>query len=869
MGEVYRARDLSLNRDVAIKVLPELVANDPDKLARFTREARTLAALNHPNIAHIHGLEETTGLRALVMELVEGQDLSDLIARGPLPIADVLPIARQIADALEAAHEQGIVHRDLKPANVKVRADGTVKVLDFGLAKALGPEAGMSATAGESATFSAGPSEQGMIVGTAAYMAPEQARGRPVDKRADIWAFGVVLYEMLTGTRAFGGSGFPDVLAAVLREEIDWSKLPANTPPRLRQLLERCLAGDVKHRLRDIGEARIALSAIERGDTGITAGPPIAPSARWREPLAWSLLAIALVTAAIFLARRGNPPEPTASAVSRLSILPPTGFAAHPDSANLAISPDGRMVAFVVGRGLSAENQLWVRSLDSSNPRRIEGGDGVSQPFWSPDSTRIGFFASQKLKTVAASGGEAEIVCDALFGRGGTWNRSNVIVFAPEATGRLFRVSANGGTPAPVTELDALKQQGHRFPSFLPDGDHFLYAVVPGTDGRHTVMIGSLQDPKFNKTIGTMESAPVYAEPGWLVFTRQGVLSAQPFDAKALTLTGEPVSLGDEPGVAAGAAAYEAGRRVSASDTGSLAYYLPPVANSAVQWMDYQAKVTGQIEMPAGRYAQVDIAPDGTRAVIVRRDSATTSTLWLVDLTRGTAAPLSSGDSLNTSPVWSPDGKRIVFASDRGGYRGFYEKVVDDTAPEHEIARFDERSAEPRSWSRDGASILFDRVVPATRWNIYRMPATGRGEIVPLVTTRAIEYGPRVSPDGRWFAYLSDETGRVDVFIQPLSARGPKVHVATGPVELGWWGTKGLELLYLKRDHTLWRVSVDARSDTPQIGTPQQLGTFPAELAGMDFESTSQRLLAIVPERAGIGAITIVQSWRSALRVNP
>jgi serine/threonine protein kinase len=866
MGEVYRARDLALNRDVAIKVLPDLVASDPEKLTRFTREARTLAALNHPNIAQIHGLEDTTGVRALVMELVEGEDLSDVIARGPVRVADAVPIARQIADALEAAHEQGIVHRDLKPANVKVRPDGTVKVLDFGLAKALGPDAATVGRSGDSATLSAGPSEAGMILGTAAYMAPEQARGRPIDKRADIWAFGVVLYEMLTGARGFKGQGFTDVLAEVVRGEVDWSRLPARTPLRLRRLLERCLVVDAKHRLRDIGEARIALSGIERGEADATAAAPKASSFRWREAFAWSLALTALVTAALLIMQRTDAPERSATGASRLSILPPPGVSLHPDSANAAISPDGRMVAFVVGRDVATESQLWVRHLDSSNARRIESGDGVTLPFWSPDGTRIGFFADQKLKTVAAAGGPAEVVCAAPFGRGGTWSRSGVIVFAPEASGRLFRVSANGGTPAPVTELDA-KEQGHRFPWFLKDGDRFLYAVTPGSDGLHAIAVGSLQDPTLKTTIGSMESAPAYAEPGWLVFSRQGVVAAQPFDTKALRLTGEAVSLGDEPGVAPGPAAYDAGRRVSASDTGSLAYYLAPVADTAVQWLDQQGKAAGQVTVPAGRYAHVALAPSGTRAVLTRLDSAATSTLWLADLERGTAVPVSSVGGRNPSPIWSPDGKRIVFASDRGGYRAFYEKVVADTSPEREIVRFDERSAQPRDWSDDGGSIVFDRVAPSTRWNIYRMPAGG-GEAVPLVNTPAIEVGGRLSPDGHWIAYLSDETGRLEAFVQSLTASGPRAQFSTGGVLLGWWTNGGKEQLHLKRDQTLWRTTMDLRSGTP-IGAPQQLGTFPASLTSMDFDHTTHRFLALVPERAGVGGITVVQAWRSALRATP
>jgi serine/threonine protein kinase/Tol biopolymer transport system component len=868
MGEVYRARDTSLNRDVAIKVLPELVGKDSERLNRFTREAQALAALNHPNIAHIHGLDQSSDGGVLVMELVEGDDLSDHIARGPMPVSEAVPIARQIAEALEAAHERGIVHRDLKPANIKIRPDGTVKILDFGLAKAFEPDSGVSRPGGDSPTVTSGATEQGVILGTAAYMAPEQARGRAVDKRADIWAFGVVFYEMLTGERAFAGDGFSDVLAAVLHGEVDWQKLPAGTPPRVRQLLARCLTTDVKQRLRDIGEARIALSAVEGGESETPGTKGATRPSRWRERLAWGVAALAMVTATIVLLQRGGaagqaslPPD-----ITRLSFLPPPGYLLNPDSANLAISPDGRMVAFVVGTGVATENQLWVRHLGSPDPRRIESGDGVSLPFWSPDSTRIGFFADRKLKTVAAAGGPAEVVCTAPFGRGGTWGRANVIVFAPDANGPLHTVPASGGVSTAITTLDqSRKEMGHRFPFFLPDGDHFLYAAIPGVDDSYEISAGSLQQPSVRTRIGSMETAPVYAEPGWLLFARQGVLAAQAFDANALRLSREPVSLGDPSLPVTGPAAYEAGPRVSASSTGSLAYVLSPAVDTAVKWMDYQGRVTGSVSVPAGRYTNVAIAPDNKKAVLVRADSPSASSLWLTDLTRVSAVPLSSAGGRNVAPVWSPDSGRVVFASDRQGQQAFYEKSVTDGSVEREVARFADRTAEPRAWSNDGLWLLFNRVDPGTRWNVYRMPASGAGEALPLINGAGIEIGARESPDSRWMAYLSDETGRLDLFVRSVAPSGPKLQVSTGGVQLGWWSPDGRQLLYLKRDHTLWRVAVDLQAAPPTVATPEQMGTFPPGLVSMDLAAASQRFLALVPERAGFGAIMVVHPWRSAL----
>ena len=879
MGEVYRARDARLNRDVAIKVLREVAAGNPERQARLRREAQTLAGLNHTNIAHVHGLEENGGLSAIVMELVEGEDLSACIERGAMPVADALPIARQIADALEAAHEQGIVHRDLKPANIKIRPDGTVKVLDFGLAKALGPDAAASAAETENTpTLTAQSTRDGVILGTPAYMAPEQVRAKAIDKRADIWAFGAVLYEMLTGARAFKGESASDVLAAVVRQEIDWGCLPGDTPPRLRQLVERCLTADPRQRLRDIGEARVAIAAIERGAPDANAGAPAAaPSRRWRERLAWAAAVLGVLIAATSLALqrassagRAAASDGAATGVSRLSVLPPPGLAINRDSTNVAISPNGRMVAFVVGSDVSIENQLWVRPLESPVARRIEGGDGVSQPFWSPDSQRIGFFAAGKLKTVAASGGASEVVCDAPFGRGAAWSAANVIVFAPDANGPLFRVSASGGTPAQATTLDAARNEtGHRFPVFLPDGDHFLYAALPSVEESFEIFAGSLKDPGARIRIGAMENAPVYSAPGWLLFTRQGVLMAQHFDAATLRITGEPISLGDEPAVAPGAAAYDAGRRVSASTSGALAYYLEPAVGTNLMWMDQTGKALASVGVPAARYAAVAIAPDGNRAALVRRDSPATSSVWVVDLTRAAAVPISSGRGRDTSPVWSPDGSRVVFTSDRDGNQDFYEKIVADSSAERKIVATGTRSAVAISWTHQGPGLVFNRVDPRTKWNIYRVPVSAPQDAVPLVNGPGLEIGGWPSPDGRWLAYLSDEAGRLDLFITSFPTPGPKVQVATGGVYRPWWTADGRRLLFIKRDQTLWRVDVDLRPALPRIGEPTQLAAFPSTLVAMDVASAGERVLALVADRAGVGTVAVVQSWQAALAAKP
>ena len=862
MGEVFRARDARLGRDVAIKVLPDLDGLDPDRRLRFEREAKTLAALNHPHIAHVYGVEDG----ALVMELVDGQDLTAVIARGPMALSDVLRIARQIAEALEAAHEQGIVHRDLKPANVKVRSDGTVKVIDFGLAKPLEPL--VAGHASESTRLTP-HTERGVVLGTAAYMAPEQARGRLVDKRADIWAFGVVLYEMLTGERPFKGDSFADTVSAVLRSDVDLARLPAEAPRPLRQLVARCLQPDAKERLRDIGEARITLTALERGDNGVIADAPAVTRLRPHASLAWAITAAAVVLAAAAVASarfgwfRSATPD-SSPALARLSVLPPPGLDINPDSPNMALSPDGRLIAFVVGTGVSSENQLWVRSLESATPRQIESAAGAAMPFWSPDSTRIGFFADRKLKTVPATGGSADVLCDAPFARGGAWNTSNIIVFAPDASGPIYRVSSAGGAATPVTTLDAARHEtGHRFPSFLPDGDHFLYAALPGAESLPDVFAGSLSNANLKTRIGAMESSPVFAPPGFLLFTRQSVLVAQPFDDAALRTTGDVVALGDEPGTAPGPQAYGAGRRVSVSAAGTLAFVSANLANTSVEWRDVLGRATGRVDVRPGRYSTVAISPDGTRAVLQRLEAAGSASVWLINLTHPGGVPVVDGLPARTRAIWSPDGLAIAFTSTRDGAVQLFRKAVADPSPAQAIRRVGD-SGIPASWFRD--DILFNQIDPGLKWDIYRVPSGGRGDPIPVVHGPSIEVGGVVSPDGRWLAYRSDETGSLDLFVQAYAEAGSRQQVSTGGAQQAWWARDSRHLLFLKRDYTLWQTGVEpGPAGSIQVGASEQLASFPTTLIDLDLDPTSQRFLTLVPEQASVSSITIEQGWRAAI----
>src|SRR5262245_34123502 len=755
MGEVYRARDIRLNRDVALKVLTPAFAKDPERLARFTREAQVLAALNHTNIASIYGMEGS----ALVMELVQGEDLADIITRGPMALTDILPIAKQIADALDAAHESGIIHRDMKPGNIKVRADGTVKVLDFGLAKALGLDAGIDADPMNSPTLAVGSTRMGMILGTAAYMAPEQARGKAVDRRADIWAFGAILFEMLTGRRAFDGDDVSITLANVLKEDPNWQLLPANLPPPINRLLRRCLEKDPRRRLSAIGDARLELDEQERPSA---VAPQLTTSSR-RPSTGGATIALVAVmlTTAGYLAWPSRTGLPSAVS-SRLSILPPANERLYADSASVAISPDGTMVAFVVGAVTGAvsgsDSEIWIRTLDSMAPRRLDDAAGGQLPFWSADSRRIGFFSQGKLKIISAAGGRAETLADTPGARGGTLNASNVIVFAPDAQGPLYKVSATGGKPEPATTLDpARKEFAHRFPTFLPDGKHFLYSSLPGKDGKFEIFAGSLDD--MSRTdIGALDATPVFAEPGWLMYARQGVLAALPFDPRALKVTGEPVMLDDEPSTVLDPVnSFTAAHSVSTSATGSIAYYSAPSINTTATWYNSAGVASGTLKVPPGHYETITISPDGTRAVMSKSTSPSESSLWVVDLIRGGAAPLSSSPGRNDSPVWSPDGERVVWAADRDGPQNLFVKNVNDGAPESLLYASDTLFKGPADWSRDGRWILLSQLDRETSQNIWLLDSSGTKPATIVVGGRGTDLGGWLSPDGRWIAYTNND----------------------------------------------------------------------------------------------------------------
>lgn len=862
MGEVYRARDTKLNRDVAIKVLPELFATDNERLARFTREAQTLASLNHPNIAAIYGIENG----ALVMELVEGEDLSEHIARGPFEIPEALGIAQQVADALEAAHELGIVHRDLKPANIKVRKDGTVKVLDFGLAKAISPEASSGVSnPSNSPTLTARATQMGMIIGTAAYMSPEQARGKAVDRRADIWAFGVVLYEMLTGRRLFSGDEISDVLAAVLRQDVDLTTLPAGVPASVRRLLRRCLEKDPRKRLSSLGDARLELA--ERDDAGST----VSAAPRSRAPVLQAAIGGALVMALIAAGVwtwLGRSHVATPSDTSRLTLLPPEGLPLYPDPAEVAISPDGKWIAMVTG-DISAlsSSLLWIRSTDSLTPRLVEGAVGAHLPFWSPDSAHVGFFAAGKLNTVPAAGGRVTVVCDAPNGRGGTWSTNGTIVFAPDGAGALFKVAAGGGTPAAATALDvSASETAHRFPEFLPDGDHFIYVALPGRGGMLDAFIGSLSGAPRER-VGTFESALTYAAPGWVLFARQGGLAAQAFDASSRKLSGEVITLDDTPGGSGDPnTQWTGGKTATASATGTISYLKDPSLYTKAIWLDAAGRETGTVPLPRGSYIQISLDREGKRAALVRQTSRSESSVNLLDLERGSVVPISSGSGMNTGAIWSHDNTKVLFASDRGGPADFFIKDVTAGGAEQPFFQSASLFKTLSEWSVDGRHILFNQLDPGQFQNVYWIPATGDKKPVLVVNTVYRDVSAKLSPDGKWLAYLSDDSRTLNIFVQPFPGPGPPVVVTTKGATVIWWRRDGKQISFVNDTITeLWSVDVDGSGSTFRAGTPRMIGTLPKGLVSLSPTPDRDRFLALVPENAmALRTITLLNNWTAS-----
>ncbi len=873
MGEVWRAADTTLGREVAIKILPATFASDPERLARFEREAKVLASLSHPGIAGIYGLHEDQGLRFLAMELAHGEDLAERLQRGALPTPEAIEVARQLAEALEAAHEQGVVHRDLKPANIKLASDGRVKILDFGLAKALDPASGSAPAhdATQSPTITSLGTVAGVILGTAAYMSPEQARGKPVDKRSDIWSFGCVLYEMLTGARPFRGETISDTLAAVLAREPDFAALGPAVTGRLRELLRRCLEKDPKKRLRDIGDARIELEEAAREgrahqDAPTSHAGTIPPASR---PAATGSLFgasssrfIVLVAAAVVVGVAAwaflRPAAPAAPApLARLEISRPEG--AGRDAGLFAIAPDGSAVVFVI-ETTTGTPRLSIRDLDRVQAREIPGTDGASFPFWSADSRHIAFFAEGKLKRVTRSGGAVQTICDAPAGRGGSWGSAGVIVFAPTPGSPLSKVDASGGVPERVTTFEASRgESSHRFPSFLPDGRHFLYAALPEVQRRLVqVWLASLDDPHARPLLLSSLGAR-YVEPGYVVFTRDQALVAQRIDPPGFTLSGDVLSLAELADVNVRVSGTPP---VDGARNGTLVY--DPIDERAtdVVWVGRDGRASGTVLRHAGLLVQAALSHDGVRLAVIERASGLTL-LRVADLTKGTVSRLASSDRAMTSPVWThDDGTIVALAQDEGKLS----LVAFDTATGAERPPLvaDSLWAMPSSITADG-TLVASVQVEGGLYDIYLKPGDGRDHR-PYLATPVNETEGKASPDGSLLAYLSDASNRQELYVDGFPDHRRAVRVSTeGASAVMGWRDDGRELYFVAGNGTSVMSCEVRRVPTLEVGIPRRLFDLPADHRGVASAAHGDKFLALLPVGAPPASLVLVQNWASQL----
>jgi len=868
MGEVYRARDSKLGREVAIKLLPRAFASDPQRLARFERESRLLASLNHPNIAAIHSVEQIDGLQVLVLELVEGPTLADRLRRGALPVREALEVARELSGALEAAHERGIVHRDLKPANVKITPSGRIKLLDFGLAK---ERVGSDPDARSDARTAADETTDGLVLGTSGYMSPEQARGKPVDKRTDIWAFGCVLYEMLTGTRAFAGETPSDTIAAVLERQPDWTALPGTTPAGVRRLVQRCLEKDPDRRLHDIADGRIEIDDLEDSRDRLQSDASSGTARRRLTTLAGAAAAAAVLVAAGWWLEAHAFTEPPAARMTRFTWTLPAGL--HLDSPP-TVSPDGQHVAFTALAGAGHPARLYVRPLNTLDARPIPGTEDARQPFWSPDGRSLGFFARSRLMKVAIDGGAPVEICPVPNARGGAWSRTGVIVFSPNTIDwGLMRVSAAGGPVEPATLLDSTQgENAHRWPAFLPDGIHFLYFVRSVVAERRGVYVGRVDRPATTpgEPLFRSESEAVYASipgrrDGVLLNAANAHIEARPFDPDRRVLTGDPTTI-DIP--AAGLSLYHASMLSVSADTlahvGSSIPFGQRLASSGRNGEDLD--LWGQ----RGTQNWPRLSPDGRRLAWQLLDAIPGSPdLWVEDLERGTRHRVTRDGAAGVMPVWSPDGGRLAFVTGTLPKPVLVTASADGTGATSPVPCPRAR-CEPTDWSADGRWLL--TTVRDQGGTDVWMLAVGAGAASrPLLAESYPERDARFSPDGRLVAYVSEETRSPEVMVQTVDEPRRREVISVGGGNQPVWSRDGNELFFVDLEGALrsarMKRAADGRPifdralpiDVPRIGTGHFATQYDVSPDGRRIYFLDRRL---DPAPAEFG---VVLGWRALL----
>ena len=880
MGEVYRARDTRLGRDVAIKVLPAHLTSNPDLRQRLDREAKAISSLNHPHICTLYDVGSQDGVDFLVMEHLEGETLADCLHRGAMPLEEALKTAIEIADALAKAHSRGIVHRDLKPANIMLAKNGP-KLMDFGLAK---PAPGLGSTSGASPmtpntptmsvaalSGSASPlTQKGTVVGTFQYMAPEVLQGAEADARSDIFSFGCVLYEMFTGRRAFEGKSQFSVLGAILdKEPVRISTVLPSSPPRLDETVWRCLAKNPEQRYGCMHDVAIQLQALtEAPQAGLTPSDAVKPGPN-RSKLPWLVAGTAaLIALSIGAAYVLQTPKP--AAVVRSSILPPSGatfLLMAVDSGPPVLSPDGTRLAFTA-RDEKGKVTLYVRALDSTSARPMTGTDEAIYPFWSPDSREIAFFAAGKLRRIDAAGGPPQTVCDASNGRGGAWSKNGVIIFTPTTSAALMRVAASGGTPEPASKLDRSRgENSHRWPFFLPDGKHFLYwaRTSQGTQG-NALNVGELGSPQ-TKELMKSETMAEYAS-GHLLFVREQTLMARPFNPRTLEITGEAAPVAEHIAVNGSVS-----RPIfSVSENGSLVYESGETAgNWNLEWIARDGKPVSTVAQ-SDRYFYPALSPDGTRlAVNLFNGTQGTQDIWIFDLVRGTKTRLTFGTTSQLAPAWSPDGKTIFYQSNATGGFHIYSKPADGSGSEQTVIESKDAEEQVPSPSPDGRYLVYlRRSGSQASTDLWAVPLFSDRKPIPIVQTAFLKNGAAVSPDGRWLAYQTNESGRNEIYVTAFPAGGAKWQVSTNGGGAARWRKDGKELFFLDPTDNIVAVDVNVSGNAPQLGVPHalfQANAIQRQTGPFDVTGDGKKFLVNVGNlKEGSDPLTLVLNWTAELK---
>ena len=857
MGEVYRARDTRLDRIVAVKVLPGHTPKTPEVRQRFEREARAISALNHPHICTLHDIGFQDGLDFLVMEFLEGETLAARLKKGLLPLDHALKYGSQIADALDQAHHHGIVHRDLKPSNIMITATGA-KILDFGLAKIVGKESDPIAGDSLAETLTTPLTDHGTIVGTLQYMAPEQLEGKDVDARTDIFALGAVLYEMITGHRAFSGGSPASLIAAILTCEpaVIRTLLPSS-PLYLDRAIRRCLEKEPNSRWQSARDLIWALDGVKQAHDGGPVATSKSPRSAWL--VAAGLVVVLVAAVAGYLLRRPSPRD-----VRVASLLPPE----RQRFLDVAVSPDGKRMAFTTMDAVGKLG-LWVLSFNSSEARQLRGTDGARSPFWSPDSRFIAFFADKRLKTIDSFNDSvpAQSLADASSGRGGAWNRDNIILFAPHIEDGIYRVSASGGSVVPVTKLDRGKRDNaHRWPQFLPDGQIFVFLVRSSVPERQGVYVGSLAAAEPKRLLATPYAASYAAcsscgSSGYLFYLEAGVLTMRPFDPKRLVFSAGPFAL-------AQVSQRDNRAFMSVADDTVLVYAAPHEEDATLAWRDRAGNIAGpRISIRASMH--LSMAPDERRAAVYAVDDRTGSgDVWIVDMERGTTNRLTSHPAYDWIPVWSPDGLRVTFASNRDGIMDIYEKSLGGNE-ERLLYKSPERK-NPNCWSADGRFLVFEQENPKTKWDLYALPMDPGSKPVPLAQSEYDERNGALSPDGKWLAYTSNESGGFEVYVRPFgpvnSESTSNIRLSVDSGDYAQWRSDGRELYYLTLDGKIAALDVKTGATGLRFGPTKKLfeiGT-PGGVSGRVIAASRDgtRFLSLLRRQEGVAVpLTVVYDW--------